>query len=280
MPNKIFGIVEGFYRRPYTFKQRLDLIDFISTLGLNTYIYGPKADPYHRKNWHRTYPRIKLQEFRELNDRCADRSINFVYALTPLQNPNLPEVMKKIDSIKELGVTNFSLFFDDIDIPLTQTAAQLQVQLTNRLHDHLMSTFDRVTLSFCPTQYRGYEETEYIAYIATNLKREIDVFWTGEHVVSQEITESDVSKITKIMKRPVLIWDNIFANDYIPGQILRFPYQKRAPGIIEKTKGIVLNPMNNYRKSKPLIYTAAQFFADPNNYDPKIAWNQAVDVLG
>jgi hyaluronoglucosaminidase len=256
VPNKLFGIVEGFYRRSYTFKQRLDLIDFISGLGLNAYIYGPKADPYHRKNW------------------------NFVYALTPLHKPNIREVIKKIDSIKELGVTNFSIFFDDIDVPLTYTSAQLQVQITNRLHEHLRSTLDKVTLSFCPTQYRGFKETEYIAHIGTSLSSEIDIFWTGKHVVSQEITESDINRITQILKRPVLIWDNIFANDYIPGRILRFPYRKRAPGIIEKIRGIVLNPMNNYSKSKPLIYTAAHFFKDPYNYDPKRAWRQAVKAMG
>ncbi len=280
MPNKLFGIVEGFYRRPYTFKQRLDLIDFISPLELNTYIYGPKADQYHRENWHRAYPRAKLHEFAKLNERCEARSINFVYALTPLHKPNIREVIKKIDSIKELGVTNFSIFFDDIDVPLTQTTAESQVQLTNRLYEYLMSKLHKATLSFCPTQYRGFEKTEYIAYISTSLHSKIDIFWTGKHVVSQEITESDVDKITQILQRPVLIWDNIFANDYIPGRILRFPYRERAPDIIKKIRGIVLNPMNNYRQSKPLIHTAAQFFADPYNYDPKKAWKQAVKAMG
>lgn len=275
MPDKLFGIVEGFYRRPYTFKQRIDLIDFISTLGLNTYIYGPKADPFHRKSWHRKYPQAKLQEFRELNERCVARGVSFVYALSPLKKPNLREVIDKIDSIKEIGINNFSIFFDDIDVPLTRTTAQLQVQITDQVLEHLKSKLDKPLLSFCPTQYCGFKKTEYITFIGKNLNREIDVFWTGKHVVSPEITESDVNKITTILERPVLIWDNIFANDYIPGRILRFPYRKRSPGIIRKIKGIVLNPMNNCRKSKPLIYTAAQFFADPHNYDPKRAWKQA-----
>jgi hyaluronoglucosaminidase len=72
-----------------------------------------------------------------------------------------------------------------------------------------------------------------------------------------------------------LIWDNIFANDYIPGKILRFPYRNRTPTIINKIKGILINPMNNYLQSKPLIYTAAEYFKDPENYDPVKAWQNA-----
>jgi hyaluronoglucosaminidase len=275
VPDKVFGIVEGFYRRPYTFKQRIDLIDFISTLNLNLYIYGPKADPFHRKHWYRKYPRAKLQEFKELDRHCTDRSLDFVYALSPREKPTAKTVMDKIDSMIEIGISNFSLFFDDISVPLTQETAQLQVQVANELYEHLISSLSTATLSFCPTQYRGFKKTAYITFIGKNLHCDIDVFWTGKHVVSREITEADIDKITPLLERPVLIWDNIFANDYIPGRILRFPYRRRSPGIVKKIKGIVLNPMNNYRQSKPLIMTAAQFFADPLKYDPKRAWKQA-----
>ena len=275
MPDKVFGIVEGFYRRPYTLKQRIDLIDFISGLGLNTYIYGPKADPFHRKHWHRQYPRAKLRAFKELNARCADRSINFVYALSPKEKPTTKQVLGKVDSMIRIGISNFSLFFDDIAVPLTKEIAQLQVDVVNDLYEHLRGVLKKTTLSFCPTQYRGFKKTEYITYVGEHLHPDIDVFWTGKHVVSPAITEADISKVTPLVKRPVLIWDNIFANDYIPGKILRFPYRRRSPGIIKKVRGIVLNPMNDYRQSKPLITTAAQFFAHPFDYDPRRAWKQA-----
>jgi hyaluronoglucosaminidase len=275
VPDKVFGIVEGFYRRPYTFKQRIDLIDFISRLGLNTYIYGPKADPFHRKHWQRVYPEAKLRAFKELNARCADRSINFVYALSPREKPTTKKVLGKIDSMIRIGMSNFSLFFDDIAVPLTKEIAQLQVNVANELYEHLTAVLKKTTLAFCPTQYRGFRKTEYITYVGEHLYPDIDVFWTGKYVVSPAITEADINRITTLVKRPVLIWDNIFANDYIPGKILRFPYRRRTPGIIEKVRGIVLNPMNNYRQSKPLITTAAQFFAHPFDYDPKRAWKQA-----
>ena len=273
--DRIFGIVEGFYRRPYTFDQRLDLIDFLSALGLNTYIYGPKADPYHRKHWREPYPRKKLAEFTELNEISKKRNIKFIYALSPVYRPELSGVLEKIAAMKAIGIAQFSIFFDDIRVHLDKDSAERQLRIANGLYEHLNSEFSNPSLSFCPTQYRGFRETPYIESIAAHLHREIDILWTGKKVVSPEITEDDVDRITQLLNRPVLIWDNIFANDYIPGKIHRFPYRNRTPTIINKIKGILINPMNNYLQSKPLIYTAAEYFKDPENYDPVKAWQKA-----
>jgi hyaluronoglucosaminidase len=276
---KIFGVVEGFYRRPYTLKQRLDLIDFLHNIKLNTYIYGPKTDIFHRKNWQEPYPSDKLNEFKKMNEYCRARSVDFVYALSPVHHPNIDDVIRKIHTMINTGITHYSLFFDDIRVPLTEKTASSQLSIVHALHEYLTRRAEKPTLSFCPTQYCGFKQTEYIAYVAEELHNEINVFWTGKKVIAWSITEKDLARISKILRRPVLIWDNIFANDYIPGKILRFPYRRRSPEIIKKVSGILINPMNNYQKSKPLICTAAQFFQDPHNYDPKRAWRAAMRCL-
>lgn len=276
MATKRFGVVEGFYRRPYTFRQRLDLVDLLHALGLNTYIYGPKADPFHRKRWTQPYPVAKLREFERLNERCNARAIRFVYALSPVRKPKLEGVIQKIETIRTTGVEHYSIFFDDIKVPLTVQTAQEQLGVVHGLWEHLAAQSRRATLSFCPTQYRGFKETGYIATIAAHLDPAIDVFWTGATVVARSITEKNIERITGIMGRPVLIWDNIFANDYIPGTILRFPYRRRAAGIVGQVRGILINPMNDYEASKPLIATAAAFFRAPGDYEPRRAWRQAV----
>ena len=47
-PIELRGIVEGFYGTPWTFEDRADLIRFSYHNNLNSYIYAPKDDPYHR----------------------------------------------------------------------------------------------------------------------------------------------------------------------------------------------------------------------------------------
>jgi len=277
--NKIFGVVEGFYRRPYTFGQRSELIDFLSDLGLNTYIYGPKSDVYHRKNWRKPYPRKKLAEFRELVKLSHKRKIHFIYALSPVHDPELSGVITKIDTLRQAGIRHFSLFFDDIRVRLSKTTAEIQLLIANGLYEHLSRDSDDFMLSFCPTQYRGFKKTAYIKHITENLHPKIDIFWTGKRVVSPKITGKDVDTITRLLCRPVLIWDNLFANDYIPGKIHRFPYHDRDAQIIGKVRGIVINPMNNFSPSRPLIFTSALYFRAPQKYDPATAWTQAQKYL-
>ncbi len=279
MTGKIFGVVEGFYRRQYTYEQRLDLIGLIGSLNLNTYVYGPKADIHHRKKWREKYPGRKLREFEKLNQHSAEKHVNFVYALSPGGRPDTDDVIEKIDTLVDIGIRHFSIFFDDISVPLNNSTAREQVDSANALLKHLKKRLEKTSLSFCPTQYRGFKKTEYLKYVAVNLRKDIDIFWTGKNVVSWAITERDVARITEIVNRPVLIWDNIFANDYIPGRIHRFPYRRRAPEIVRAVRGILINPMNNYRESKPLIRTAAMFFHDPHGYDTRTAWKAATAIL-
>ncbi len=276
MTSSIFGVVEGFYGRPYTYAQRLDLIDFLREVKLNTYVYGPKCDTYHRRRWRAKYPDQKLKEFERLNKHSRECAIRFVYALSPISKADTDHVIAKIDSLVEVGIAHFALFFDDINVPLSLGTAREQLLVANGLYEHLRGRLSEPSLCLCPTQYRGFTPTEYITEIAANLHKDVDIFWTGRKVVSYSITGWDVTRITELLRRPVLIWDNLFANDYIPGRILRFPYRRRSPEILKMVRGILLNPMNNYLESKPLIRTAAMFFHDPDNYSTTRARKMAL----
>ncbi|WP_186439068.1 beta-N-acetylglucosaminidase domain-containing protein [Akkermansia muciniphila] len=41
------GTVEGFYGTPWSHEARLSQLRFYGQNKMNTYIYGPKDDPYH-----------------------------------------------------------------------------------------------------------------------------------------------------------------------------------------------------------------------------------------
>ena len=150
--NRLFGVVEGFYRRPYTHEQRLDLIDFLFGLDLNVYVYGPKADVFHRKNWRKPYPRKQQERFVQLNALCKKKNIRFIYALSPVHEPELPAVKEKIAHMLALGIEGFSLFFDDIKVILSRKTAEKQLIIANGLLEFLHQKLTSPYLSFCPTQ--------------------------------------------------------------------------------------------------------------------------------
>jgi len=277
--NKFFGVVEGFYGRPYTFAQRRDLIAFLAACALNTYVYAPKADPYHRKQWSLPYPITMMRQFEKLIAACDQYAIHFNFALSPMVHPDVGKIIRKAKRMTRVGIRHFSLLYDDITVPLSRETACEQAYSANELLRFLTSEIKNPVLFFCPTQYRGFKKTEYLGTLSQELDRDIHIFWTGKYVVSKTITARDIRKIAMLLKRKPLIWDNLFANDYIPGTILQFPYRNRSKTILRTTAGILLNPMNQYKQSKPLIYTAAQFINDPVCYVPHRAWKKAQAIL-
>ena len=275
MHAKYFGVIEGFYGKPYTYKQRIDLIEFLALIGLNTYIYGPKDDPLHRRFWKKHYSTDKIKEFKYLNRLSQSVGVIFNYALSPMHDPDSKAILKKIEQLHDIGIDSFSLFYDDIDIELNSIIARKQSKSANMLYSYLKKSILSPIVFFCPTQYRGFSDSSYIKTISHELLTPINIFWTGNRVVSKRITKSDIKRITRILGRPPVIWDNIYANDYCPGKIWRKPYKNRSASIIDNTRGTLLNPMNEYWLSKPLIYTAGQFFIQGSNYRSKKAWDQS-----
>ena len=77
------GVVEGFYGRPWTTTQRLELFGRMSAWGLNTYVYAPKDDLKHRAFWRETYLDAELSALGGLLDACREHQLNFIYALSP-----------------------------------------------------------------------------------------------------------------------------------------------------------------------------------------------------
>jgi hyaluronoglucosaminidase len=186
------------------------------------------------------------------------------------------KIIDKIKTLVEIGVRHFSLFFDDISVPLSATTALRQIAIAHDVMAFLKTFIRRPVLFFCPTQYHGFRKTDYLLTIRDRLHKDIDIFWTGKHVVSPRITEKDIRTITSLLGRAPLIWDNIFANDYLPGVVFRYPYRFRSWAVVQRTRGVFINPMNHYRASKPLLYTAATFFCSPQTYVPQHAWKNAM----
>lgn len=270
-----FGVVEGFYGRPYTDDERRELILFLSRIGLNTYVYAPKSDPFHRRNYGAHYSGRALKRFTALNELAARHKVIFSYALSPGTRPDTGKIIAKIRQVGQAGIIHYSLLYDDIKVERSLETAEKQAETANRLFKILRRFQKQATLFFCPTQYAGFNATDYLLTIGQNLHRDIEIFWTGKKVVSKRITEKQVGRIAALLGRPPLIWDNLFANDYQPGTILRFPYRGRDPAIIGKVRGILINPMNEFSESLPLIQTAAEFIKNPRDYRPAVAWQNA-----
>ena len=112
--------MEGFYGQPWSHADRIEQIRFYGRIKLNTYIYGPKDDPYHSSpNWRKPYPAEEAEHIKELAKEAAHNKVNFVWAIHPGQDIlwNLTDsmnILSKFEKMYDLGVRSFAVFFDDI----------------------------------------------------------------------------------------------------------------------------------------------------------------------
>jgi hyaluronoglucosaminidase len=296
------GAIEGFYGSPWTQQERLDQIAFYGRFKLNTYVYAPKDDPYHRDRWRDPYPAELVTALQSLVDQAAVNQVRFTFAVSPgvsicYSDPaDLAALVAKLDAVYELGVRAFSLALDDIvhtrwncdgdrsryGPPSSEAAARAQVELLNALQRGFIADHEGAQpLQMVPTEYRGTDDSPYRRVIREQLDPAVEVMWTGTMVVPPEISVDQAAAAGGVFGRRTLVWDNTPVNDYPPteGRLILSPYNRRQRGLSTQVTGIVLNPMNQAAASKVQLIGAADFGWNDAAYDPVRAHRAAATHL-
>jgi hyaluronoglucosaminidase len=296
------GAIEGFYGSPWTQQERLDQLAFYGRFKLNTYIYAPKDDPYHRDRWREPYPAEQVAGLRSLIDRAAANQVRFTFAVSPgisicYSDPaDLDALVAKLGAVYQLGVRAFSVALDDIvytrwncdgdrsryGAPSSEAAARAQVELLNALQRGFIADHEGAQpLQMVPTEYRGTDDSPYRRVIREQLDPAVEVMWTGSMVVPPEITGDEAAAAAGVFGRRTLVWDNTPVNDYQPteGRLILAPYHRRQRGLSAEVTGIVLNPMNQAAASKVQLIGAADFGWNDAAYDPVRAHRAAAAHL-
>ena len=286
LPNR--GVVEGFYGTPWSHDVRLSLIDFYGKFKMNTYLYGPKDDPYHScPNWRLPYPEKEAQHIKELVEACNRNYVDFVWAIHPGQDIKWNEedyynLVQKFNWMYDLGVRHFAIFFDDISgegtNPLKQT------ELLNRLTEEFVKVKGDVSpLTVCPTDYSGLwanpTEKGSLAIYGKTLNPDIKVFWTGD-VVCSDMTPETLEFINSRIKRPAYYWWNYPVTDYIRNFLLQGPvYGLDTSLTAHETCGVVSNPMEHGEASKLALYGVADYAWNIAAYNAIDNWERGLAEL-
>lgn len=282
------GVVEGFYGTPWSHQARLSLIDFYGRYKMNTYIYGPKDDPYHSSpDWRKPYPEDEAAEIKELVEACRANYVDFVWAIHPGQDIRWNEedygnLVAKFESMYALGVRAFAIFFDDISGDGANPYRQ--VELLNRLNEEFVKAKgDVAPLIICPTDYNrswaNPTERGSLAVYGRELDSSVRVFWTGDYVCS-DLTPSTLEWVGSRIQRPALYWWNFPVTDYCRHIVMQGPvYGLDQTLTAENLCGFVSNPMEHAEASKLALYGVADYTWNIEDYDPHANWERGLGVL-
>ena len=282
------GVVEGFYGTPWSHEARLSLIDFYGRYKMNTYIYGPKDDPYHSSpDWRKPYPEDEAADIKELVEACRANYVDFVWAIHPGQDIKWNEedyaaLVAKFEDMYALGVRAFAIFFDDISGDGANPYRQ--VELLNRLGEEFVKVKgDVAPLIICPTDYNrswaNPTERGSLAVYGRELDPSVRVFWTGDYVCS-DLTPATLEWVGSRIQRPALYWWNFPVTDYCRHIVMQGPvYGLDQTLTAENLCGFVSNPMEHAEASKLALYGVADYTWNIEDYDPLANWERGLGVL-
>uniref|UniRef100_A0A4W4GG82 protein O-GlcNAcase n=1 Tax=Electrophorus electricus TaxID=8005 RepID=A0A4W4GG82_ELEEL len=263
--------------------------------GLNTYLYAPKDDYKHRMFWREMYSVEEAEQLMTLISAAKEQGIEFIYAISPgldITFSNQKEVStlkRKLDQVSHFGCKSFALLFDDIDHNMCpadkevfSSFAHAQVSITNEIFQYLG---EPETFLFCPTEYCGtfcypsVAQSPYLRTIGEKLLPGIEILWTGPKVVSKDITVESIEEVTKILRRPPVIWDNIHANDYDQKRLFLGPYKGRSTELIPRLKGVLTNPNCEFESNFVAIHTLATWYkSNMNGVRKDVVMNSTVSI--
>lgn len=287
MPTR--GAIEGFYGEPWSHEDRLSQLNFYGEHKMNSYIYAPKDDPYHRDKWKEPYPQGKIKEIEQLVKTAQKNHVTFTFAISPgntitySSDADLQALINKAQAMWDVGVRSFALFLDDIDPNLrspedramfgkdANPPAAAQAYLLNRFNDQFIKKHEGAErLITVPTDYYQAGTTPYRKRFAELVQPDIVVQWTGIGVVAPTITTADADKIHGIFKHDLLIWDNYPVNDFDRNRLFLGPLVGRDAGLTPEhgVIGLTANPMNEAEASKIPLFTVADYTWNPEAYDP------------
>ena len=282
------GVVEGFYGAPWSQQVRLSLIDFYGKYKMNTYLYGPKDDPYHSSpNWRLPYPEDEANNIKKLVEASNRNKVDFVWAIHPGQDIKWNEedygnLIHKFNLMYDLGVRSFAIFFDDISGEGTNPVKQ--TELLNRLNKEFVQEKKDVTpLIFCPTDYSKLWANPTpqgsLSIFGETLDSSIQIFWTGD-VVCSDLTKETMDWVNSRIKRPAFYWWNYPVTDYVKNIVLQGPVYGLETTLTNKDlSGLVSNPMEHGEASKLALYGVADYSWNISDYNPIDNWERAFDVV-
>jgi hyaluronoglucosaminidase len=287
------GIIEGFYGKPWSWEERDATVESLAPHGYRFYLYAPKGDPYLRRRWQEPHPEPWADSLKRFAAQCRARGVRFGVGLSPYEiylsfdDAAREALARKLAFFGDLGVQDLAILFDDMRGDSPELAPR-QVEIVDWIAERAGA--DRLLV--CPTYYTddpvldrvfGARPDGYLEQLGAGLDPQIEVFWTGEEVVSRELSPGHLQRVSELLGRKPFLWDNYPVND---GQRMsRFLHLRGFTGRPASIAGHIaahgVNPALQPVLSRIPALTLAESYREGAEYRYADAFRRAaVEVLG
>ena len=255
----MFGVIEGFYGIPWTWRERRSLLRTMEAFGLGAYLYAPKNDPWHRQKWREPYPDNVFADIVAFNEDAKNAGVMLYLGISPFvdfdfhSEEDFSVLAEKLEGFAKKGIKGFALLADDIEFETSVVVdgdlGKKHVDIANRLLQFLKALNPETKLWFVPTVYSDERISkwkggkEYLLALR-RLDPSIEVMWTGKGTICESMSGSDMDNFISLVGKKPIIWDNYYANDggdMFFGRILLKVFAGRDESLLGAVNGIALN---------------------------------------
>lgn len=295
---EIRGFIEGYYGIPWSNEDRMSLMRFGGNHKMNSYVFAPKDDPYHREKWDELYPKEELEEIGEMADVGEETKTRFIWTISPLGevaelareegqdaamdvlDENTDKLLAKFDQLYDVGVRQFGVNGDDVgNLPTDYV-----VELMHSISEWADEKGDVRDTLYTPASYNSdwaWNPDELNAY-EKGFDDNIHILWTGSTTCAPVIQSTiDVFKNKSndgVERRDPLFWLNWPVNDVDMQRVFLGKGEMLEPGI-ENLAGVVTNPMQEAEASKIAIFAIADYTWNTEDFDAQTSWEDSFKYI-
>lgn len=217
------GIIEGFYGKPWSWDARRETVSFLAPYGYRFYLYAPKADVFLRRRWQESHPDHYAADLTAFATFCRETGVRFGIGLSPYDLFNnfdeaaRQDLTARLALLDSLGIEDLAILFDDMRGDVADLATK-QIEIV----EWAASRTNASRVIMCPSYYSddpvldrvfGARPPDYLEDLGKNLDPAIEIFWTGEEVISRQYSTGHLERVANTLQRRPLIWDNYPVND-------------------------------------------------------------------
>ena len=233
------GYIEGYYGNLLSFEDRQRLLVCLQDLSMDSYLYAPKDDKLHRFDWRQLYPDDWCAEFAIFCTSAKQNQIKVLAGIAPGLDFNFASgqsdfaaLQAKASQLITAGADALVMMFDDINEDLSGfTRAGLSEGVAHaRLANKLQQTTG-CPLVLVPRLYADEVDGKHHAYaqdLRQHLSGDIAVMTCGKTIVAEQISlKNNAGILAHNLSHRVIIWDNLYCNDYCPRRLFTGPWTGR-----------------------------------------------------
>jgi hyaluronoglucosaminidase len=286
-----YGVIEGFYGRQWSWAAREALAAFLALHDFECYLYAPKADSLLRSNWRKSHSPVMMNQLTRLGCQYHKVGMQWGIGLSPLGlsehycRADSVRLRQKVEQINELNPDILCILFDDTRGDINDLASR-QLEVT---HD-IMSVSCAKQHIVCPTYYSfdpvleqvfGKMPEAYLQTLGAGLKSDVGVFWTGDKVIAEQFTRDDLSRVSGLLQRKPILWDNYPVNDgrVTSNHLHLRPYTGRPYQLRDWSAGHIVNPMNQPNLSRLVLQSLAKVYQLEKQYNVEEVFGSGLQGL-